>query len=405
MHFNAMMTPYRELLSRTHGGLEPIVVRAPGRINLIGEHTDYNGGLALPAAINRYIYVSVTWRDDEQVNMMAAEFPSKELALSELYPCPGEWHTYIQGVAAVLLGWGYVLGGFNIHVCGDIPVGAGLSSSAALCCGTVMALDALFDLQLTRQEMALIAQQAEHTFAGVACGLMDQYACLFGKRGYALKLDFRTLQFEYVRLNLEFLDLVLLDSGVKHSLASTEYNLRKMETGRALSRVQEKHATVERLRDCSLEQLYDEVLVADPVAYKRAKFFVEENKRVETAAVALDRRKLTLMGDLLYESHQGLTALYQVSCAELDLLIQLAKEEKSVVGARMMGGGFGGCTINLIEKKYKSCIGRLQAEYERRTGIPLKAYRVMIAEGARVCNNRELRQIKYNEKSLEENYA
>ncbi|SDE85320.1 galactokinase [Mucilaginibacter pineti] len=392
MHHNANPTAYRILLEQVHQGLDPVIVRAPGRINLIGEHTDYNGGLALPAAINRYIYVSVSRRDDDQLNLLAEDFGAHRVALSDLYPSPGNWYTYVEGVAAALIGRGYHIGGFNLHCGGNIPTGAGLSSSAALCCGTVMALDTLFDLHVSREEMALIAQEAEHTFAGVQCGLMDQYACLFGKRGYAVKMDFSTLQFEHVRLNLEELDLVLLDTGVKHSLASTEYNLRKAETRRALELL-----NVNQLRDADINMLYDAVLIPDPVAFKRARFFLEENKRVETTAVALERRMLTLVGELLYESHQGLATLYNVSCLELDLLIRLAKVEKGIAGARMMGGGFGGCTINLVDKKAKGCISRISKRYEEQTGITLKNYRLLTAAGARVLEAREIRTISLAE--------
>jgi galactokinase len=402
MHINTIQTGYRLLLEKVHNGIEPIVVRAPGRINLIGEHTDYNGGLAMPAAINRYLYISVSKRNDDLLRLQAEGFASVERTLGELNPLPGAWHTYVEGVAAVLMGRGHHIGGFNLHVFGNIPIGAGLSSSAALCCGTVLALDALFKLGLRREEMALLAQQAEHNFAGVQCGLMDQYACLFGKRGYALQLDLQTLKFQYVRLNLETLDLVLLNTGVKHCLAATEYNLRKTETRRALTLVQAHFPAVTSMRDITLDMLYGSVLIPDPVAFKRARFFLEENKRVDTVAVALSRRMLTLVGELLYESHQGLAALYNVSCPELDLLIRLAKEEKAVTGARLMGGGFGGCTINLVEKKNKTCTERIAAEYRAHTGRELTVERLLTADGARILDAREIRNIILNR---EETYA
>jgi len=401
MRVNTIETPYRILLDNVHDGQIPVVVRAPGRINLIGEHTDYNGGLAMPAAINRYLYISVSKRYDDELHLFATGFDDYQTNLSRLYPQPGAWHTYIQGITAGLKDQGYQLSGFNLHVCGDIPTGAGLSSSAALCCGSVMALDALFGLQIKKENMALVAQNAEQQFAGVNCGLMDQYACLFGKRGYALKLDFRTLEFEYVRLNVETLDLVLLDTGVKHSLASTEYNQRKIECNTALEAVRAHFPAVKALNEVTLDMLYGSVLIPHPVAFKRVRYFLEENKRVTTIAAALERRMLSLVGELLYESHQGLSALYNVSCNELDLLITLAKNEKEIAGARMMGGGFGGCTINLVEKKAKGILTRIAKAYEEETGIPLKSYRLLTADGARVLDNRDIRNIRFEENLLE----
>jgi len=394
MPVNTLKTPYRILLDHIHGCVVPVVVRVPGRVNLIGEHTDYNGGLAMPAAINRYLYISVSKSDDDDLHLYADGFDNFHTELSSLYPQPGAWHTYVQGVAAGLIGQGYNLGGFILHVCGDIPTGAGLSSSAALCCGATLALAALFKLDIKKEAIAVIAQQAEQVFAGVNCGLMDQYACLFGKRGYAMKLDFSTLKFEYVRLNLETLDLVLFDTGVKHNLATTEYNQRRTECATALDKVKGVFPQVKSLREVTMDMLRDAVLITAPVPFKRARFFLEENKRVETVAVALERRMLSLVGGVLYESHQGLSGLYHVSCPELDLLIALAKAEKAVAGARMMGGGFGGSTINLVEKNTPYALQHISETYQKETGIKLKNYRFLTADGARVLDNREIRNIR-----------
>ncbi|MFD0792045.1 galactokinase [Mucilaginibacter litoreus] len=370
-----------------------IIVRAPGRINLIGEHTDYNGGLALPMAIDRYIEVTVRPRTDELLVLWSPEFGGINLPLQDLRPAPGTWHTYVQGVCHALLEAGHRLGGFELDAGGNIPVGTGMSSSAALCCATVMALNALFELKLNRHEMALLAQRAEHTFAGVQCGLLDQYACLFAKKGYALKMDFSTLQFDYIRVELPKHSLLLLDSAVKHSLAATEYNLRKQECRRALELVQVRYPRVTAMRNLSVSHLQECVLHEDAVAYKRARFFLEENSRVEQAVAALKARDMAAFGRLLNESHRGLADLYQVSCPEIEKLWRMAAVRDNFLGARLMGGGFGGCTLNLTKMPASGGLASLGKEYAEFSGKDLKHYLLKSADGAQVTGHNAAHQL------------
>ncbi|RYY27212.1 MAG: galactokinase [Chitinophagaceae bacterium] len=370
----------------------PVVVRAPGRINLIGEHTDYNRGLAMPAAIDRYVYVAVSLRSDSRMNLQASGFDPFIALVADVSPCFGAWHSYVQGVVSVLLEKGHLVEGFNLYVTGDIPVGAGMSSSAALCCGTVMALDHLFGLGLELGEMALVAQAAEHRFAGVNCGLMDQYACLFSKAGHVLNLDLDSMEYALVPLSLVGAELVLLDSGVKHSLASSEYNKRREECERAV-RLVGKHwsgtGDASSLREVSMDQLYEKVLVADPVSFKRSKYVLGENERVMAAVWALLKGDLVAFGDLMFSSHFGLRDLYQVSCPELDFLVQAAGSSARVLGARMMGGGFGGCTINLLTKEVSVFVERMRAEYKKVYGMELRSYTVRLSDGASVLSDLE----------------
>jgi galactokinase len=371
-----------------HGTERPVFVRAPGRINLIGEHTDYNDGLAMPAAINRYIYLAATRRDDYQINLHADGFESKVSGLAELVPAPGKWYTYVLGTVSALLKRKRI-SGFNLSISGNIPAGAGLSSSAAICCATAIALDALFELKLHKTEMALIAREAEHNFAGVKCGLMDQYACLFGRSGYALKIDFRTMGFDYVPLGMTDHQFVLCDTGVKHDLAATEYNTRRLECAAALEMVQVHFPSVGSMREITMDMLYSSVLLQYPLAFKRARYVVEEIDRVEQAAMAMCRGNMEYLGRLLDASHQGLRDLYAVSCKELDLLQLLAQTEESVLGSRMMGGGFGGCTINLVPKESKPSLDRIGERYQQHTGRKIKIYKLRSADGASIIHRDE----------------
>jgi galactokinase len=369
--------------------LPEVVVAAPGRVNLIGEHTDYNLGLALPAAIDRKVLVGVSRRSDELMVLRAFEEEGFEGSVLEVAPLSGMWHNYVRGIVGLLSdGFGGVggvgngaLGGFNLYVRGDIPVGAGMSSSAALCCGVVMALDALFALGMDRKAMALVAQRAEHEFAGVACGLMDQLACLFGKAGHAMLLDFASMEMELVEVDLRGASLVLLDTGVKHSLAASEYNLRREECLRALALVGNGASS---LRGVLMDELVERVKGVDGVAYDRAKFVLEENVRVLAARDMLASGNMAALGDLMLSSHRGLSRYYGVSCAELDFLVEHASLLPSLLGARMMGGGFGGCTINLVQGDVAEFVATLSDGYQQEFGRQLMAHPVSLSEGAMI---------------------
>jgi galactokinase len=364
-------------------GAEPIVVRSPGRVNVIGEHTDYNNGFVLPAAIDKAIYIGIAKRDDDRIVLYSEEFREEEqstvqgVAISDRH-----WANYILGVVDQLNKRGHKLSGFNLNIDGDVPVGAGLSSSAAVECATAFALKQCFGLDFDKMEQTKIAQKAEHTFAGVMCGIMDMFASTFGKAGHALRLDCRSLDYEYVPLELEGYRILLLNTNVKHSLASSEYNTRRQECAEGVRLLQEGGETVESLRDATLEMLDRHVKPVNETVYRRCKFIVEENERLLTACEALKAGDLATLGKKMYGSHDGLQHEYEVSCKELDFLVDAVRDNTAVVGARMMGGGFGGCTINIVrEDAIDPLVADLGKRYEEAMGLQLTSYIALPDDG------------------------
>jgi len=364
---------------------EPLLVRSPGRVNIIGEHTDYNEGFVLPGAIDKAIYVAIGKREDAMIHLYSVDFKeSHEVAISAMKPTK-TWATYILGVASQLLQRGHAVGGFNLVIDGDVPLGAGLSSSAAVECATVFALNELFSLGIDKMEMVKIAQKAEHSYAGVMCGIMDQFASMFGKEGSVIKLDCRSLDFEYIPLKLDGYKLVLLNTNVKHSLASSEYNVRRLQCEQGVAWVKEKYEQVNSLRDVSIPMLDECVLGKDPVIYKRCRFIVEEIKRLNDACDALEMGDLKTLGQKMYETHDGLSNDYEVSCKELDYLVDAVRSEPAVLGARMMGGGFGGCTINIVqEDAIDDLAAKLKETYKKDMQLDLSVHTVVIGEGTAI---------------------
>lgn len=370
---------------RNKYGADPLVFRSPGRVNIIGEHTDYNEGYVLPAAIDKYIYIAIAPRTDKELHLFSQDFQeSLELNLEqELRPVPSGWPNYILGVVDQLKQINCPLSGFNLVIDGDVPIGAGLSSSAAVECATAFALNDLFKLGLEKLEMVKLAQQAEHSFAGVRCGIMDQFASMFGKKGHAIKLDCRSLEFEYVPLDLKGYKIVLLNSNVKHSLASTEYNTRREQCEQGVAWVKEHHPQVISLRDADLDMLTRHVLNRDELIYRRCKYVVEENQRLSEACEDLKKGDLQALGKKMFRSHEGLSREYEVSCRELDLLVKAVENNPAVLGARMMGGGFGGCTINLVkEEAIKELVEGIRQSYQQQTGLELTYYIADIENGS-----------------------
>lgn len=360
----------------------PLIVRSPGRINIIGEHTDYNDGFVLPAAIDKAIYVAVSKRDDDVIQLFAANFnDSFNTSIPEIKPSQ-QWHTYILGMVDQLLKNGHNISGFNLVIDGDVPAGAGLSSSAAVECAVVFALNELFECGIGKLQMVTMAQQAEHTYAGVQCGIMDMFASMFGKADHAIKLDCRSLEYEYIPLQLQGYKLVLFNSNVKHSLASSQYNVRRQQCEAGVALIQAQHPQVKSLRDASMQMLNDCVQPVDELVYRRCKFVVEEIERLNTACEDLKQGNAGALGKKMFATHEGLSKDYEVSCKELDFLVTAVSNNPDVLGARMMGGGFGGCTINIIKAAATEDItATLMRAYKTAMGMDLTAYTVQTANG------------------------
>lgn len=362
-----------------------VVIRSPGRINLIGEHTDYNNGFVLPAAIDKAVYVTAEKSGSDEIFLHSVDFnESVELSLAVLKPAFGHWSTYILGVVAQLLRRGCNIQGFKLSVYGDVPLGAGLSSSAAIECATAFALNELFGLGIPRKELVLISQQAEHEYAGVKCGVMDQFASLFGKKDHVIRLDCRSLEYEYFPLELGEYIIVLFDTMVKHSLASSEYNIRRSQCEEGVILIGQNYPSVHSLRDATVEMV-NECIGEFETAYRRCKYVVEEIDRLQKGCKDLERGDLKAFGQKMYATHEGLSKDYEVSSKELDYLVSYVKNNPDVIGARMMGGGFGGCTINIIQKSaVEVLVSKLTEAYNQNMGRELKHYLVNIEDGTSI---------------------
>jgi galactokinase len=363
-------------------GVQPLIVRSPGRVNIIGEHTDYNEGFVLPAAIDKAVYVAISKRTDTLLHLYSVDFnETHEVELSEILPTK-TWATYILGVVDQLMKNGYTIGGFNLIIDGDIPIGAGLSSSAAVECATIFALNELFSLNIGKMDMVRMAQKAEHAYAGVQCGIMDQFASMFGKKDKVIKLDCRSLQYEYQPLDLKEYKLVLLNTNVKHSLASSAYNERRQQCEQGGLWVKEKFPQVNSLRDVNIEMLDECVFTKDRVVYTRCKYVVGEIQRLQDACMDLAKGDLAGLGKKMFATHDGLSNLYEVSCKELDYLVGAVKNNPAVLGARMMGGGFGGCTINIIHRDFiETIINKIGEAYRKNMQLDLSVYIAAIENG------------------------
>lgn len=366
---------------------DSIVVRSPGRINLIGEHTDYNEGFVMPAAIDKAIYAAVNKRTDAFIQLYSVNYNEEhKVSLNEIKPT-NNWATYILGVVKQLQTRGYIIGGFSMAIDGDVPIGAGLSSSAAVECATVYALNELFSLGIDKMEMARIAQKAEHEFAGVQCGIMDQFASMFGKKNYAMRLDCRSLEYQYLPFNMQAIKIVLFDTNVKHSLASSAYNERRVQCEKGVDIINTHFSQVKSLRDVTLNMLEKYVLPAEKHIYNRCKYVVQENARLQNACTDLENNDIEAFGKKMFDTHFGLSNLYEVSCKELDFLVEAVKDNPSVLGARMMGGGFGGCTINLVrEEAVDELVNKVSLSYQNEMKKDLKAYIAVIADGTGVVD-------------------
>ena len=368
-------------------------VSSPGRINIIGDHTDYNAGFVLPASINKGITVSIQKNNHPSHCKIYAKNVDEyfEFNLEDFRPIPSGWPNYIMGVVAELQKLGASLSGFEASFHGNVPIGSGMSSSAALECSFALSLNELFQLNFDRITLVKAAQMAEHHFAGMKCGIMDQFASLMGRAGKVMLLDCRSLDYQFFPIELGQYELLLLNTKVTHSLADSAYNKRRQECEKGVQIIQQTYPEVQQLRDVNILMLNECLQNETPLIYERCFHVVTENQRVLDACKALQHNDLPHLGQLLYASHESLSKAYEVSCPELDFLVDYTKHLESVLGARMMGGGFGGCTINLLKKEYANeFIEQISKAYYNQFQIHLEAYPVDIANGASVLENQTI---------------
>ncbi|MBS1638454.1 MAG: galactokinase [Bacteroidetes bacterium] len=361
-----------------------IKVKSPGRINLIGEHTDYNNGFVLPAAIDKYIYIDASLRNDDVIELFSVDNnQSYTTTTNTLLKSSMHWPDYVLGVVNELQKAGYITKGFNASIHGDIPIGAGLSSSAALECATIFALNELNEFGIDRITMVKLCQKAENNFVGLQCGIMDMFASMMGKANHVIRLDCRSLEYEYFPLQLNDYKIVLLDTQVKHSLASSEYNTRRKECNEGVALIQQKHNEVKSLREANIEMVHE--CIENGNVKNRCTFIVEEKKRLLNGCIDLQNANVQAFGKKMYATHTGLSELYKVSCNELDFLVNECSKEEKILGARMMGGGFGGCVISLMHQDFIEPITqKIATAYKEQMQKNLKVYIATIGDGTSV---------------------
>jgi len=386
------MSSHQDILSefRSIYGSEPdYVVRAPGRINLIGEHTDYNQGWVLPAAIDKALYLAVKRNDSSVCHLHALDVnETAHIALPISQKEGPLWAQYVQGACKVLMSKGFALEGFDCVFGGDIPIGSGLSSSAALDCGFIKSISLLHNLQLNDWEIVDVSNESNNSFLGIQSGILDQFASVFGQESECISLDCRSREYRRHPISLGDYELILINTNVKHDHSESGYNNRPTECKRAVRKLCNLGVEIDTLRDLTVADLEEVKDHIDPMLYQRSRFIVEENMRVQQFIKALGDLDINQLGSLLYASHNGLQHLYDVSCKELDLLIDLTRHQQAVAGARMMGGGFGGCTLNLIKStEAKKVVDEIVASYQNETNIEATVYNVQIANGVEVLNH------------------
>ncbi len=359
-------------------------VSSPGRINLIGEHTDYNMGYVLPAAIEKRIIMEFRRNGSQKhCRLFSKNFNAHfEFDLTALAPSTVAWENYILGVVHEITKRREGLGGFDCVMESDLPAGSGLSSSAALECGLAYGLNQLFDLGLDKLELVELSQKAEHTYVGTECGIMDQFASVMGKAGHAILLDCRSLAYEMIPIDIDPYKIILLNTKVVHNLATSEYNVRKRQCEQGITVLQERYPTVSSLREVTDVMLRSCKEKMDEIIYRRCDFILRENDRVLQMANALMKNDLQKVGKLLYEAHEGIRKDYEVSCVESDFLVDFTKDLTGVLGARQTGGGFGGCTLNLVHGCFvDEFIAKSTLYYEKAFQIVLEAYEVRPGQG------------------------
>ena len=365
----------------------PHLYYSPGRINFIGEHIDYNDGFVMPSAIDKGIYYAIALNNTDELNFHAVDFNEKlTVNVSEVKKMNG-WKNYVLSVVNEFLIKGLQVKGFDCVFGGDIANGAGISSSAAVEGGLAFGINELLGLGLSRKELALLCQRAEHNYPGVMCGIMDQYANMHGKKDHVILLDTRSVEHEYFPLKLEGYEVVLVNTNVHHSLASSEYNVRRKQCEEGLA-ILKKEKGIHSFRDIkSADELLPFKDTMGEKVYDRCKYVVEEILRTQEAAKLLQENDLAGFGKLMFETHEGLSTLYEVSCKELDFLVDKAREYKDVIGSRMMGGGFGGCTINIIKKDgIEAFLSDATTAYQKKFQVDAEVIKVEIGDGTHEIN-------------------
>jgi galactokinase len=364
-------------------GGHPRLFRAPGRVNLIGEHTDYTGGLVMPAAIHFSTWVAAGRREDRTIRAVSEGFPGAlEFSLDLTPKCQGNWTDYVAGVAAMLEAAGYRLRGANLLIHGEVPVGSGLSSSAAIEVATALALLKNSDLFMEPMQLALLCQRAENEFVGMRCGIMDQFTSCYGRAGHALLLDCRSLEFQLVALP-PTVHLVICNTMVRHELAASEYNARRAECEEGVRKLGEVLPGIRALRDVTLAQLQEHRSRLNDQVFRRCRHIITENDRVCQARSAFQTGAVGELYHLMADSHRSLRDDYEVSCRELDIMVEIGSRQRGIYGARMTGGGFGGCTINLVDAADSAEFQRrVSAEYQRATGLRPDIYVCEASQGA-----------------------
>ncbi len=365
-------------------------IASPGRINLIGEHTDYNDGFVLPAAIDKCIYMTMSANGhDSRCTVRSKGFDSiLAVDLNNLGQGTEGWHNYVLGVISEIQELTPRLKGFDCRMESKVPVGSGVSSSAALECGLAFGLNELFDLGLDKWQIAKLGQRAEHNFVGTKCGIMDQFASLMGKKGHSMLLDCLLLDFEYIPTHIDPYVILMLNTNVTHNLSTGGYNTRREESASGLKMITDRYGVENSFRNITLEMVNGCREELGPIRFKRCSYILEENQRVIEATEALKKNNMEHLGKLLYTSHEGQSKKYEVSCQELDFLVELSKTEPRILGARMMGGGFGGCTLNLIHKDAVDTFAEKASKaYKDEFGIDLSYFQTVPSEGTRLINN------------------
>ena len=366
---------------------QPLLFFSPGRINLIGEHVDYNDGFVMPAAIDKGVYYAIAENQTDAIHFYATDFDEHFSVSINAVKSDDGWRNYVLSVVNEFLKLGKSIRGFDCVFGGDIPRGSGMSSSAAVEGGLAFAINEMYQIELNRVELALLCQRAEHGFPNVKCGIMDQFANMNGKKDHVILLDCRSMEYQYFPLLLAGYKIVLLNSKVHHSLASGEYNIRRQRCEEGLAIIK-KHLPVQSFRDIDNVEVLD--IAKDEMSakvYNCCRFVVEEIARTQKAAQLLQGNDIPAFGKLMFETHEGLSKLYEVSCVELDFLVEQARKFPAVIGSRLMGGGFGGCTINIVaEDGIANFIEDASREYQQRFDIIPEAYIVETADGTKAVD-------------------